>query len=233
MTTNHQIITSLQRFITPERFARFQEVLTKRTRFLTLVLEDLYQPHNASAVLRSCDCFGVQDVHIIETRNRYEVNPDVALGSAKWLSLYRYQGSSDNTRQCLLQLRKKGYRLVATTPHKDDHTPETLPLHEKTALLFGTELTGLTPEALEMADDFIRIPMVGFTESLNISVSVAILLQTLTSRLWSGTTQWQLTGNEAEEIMVQWLSQSVKGSEQLIREITARTEPEKSSGESW
>lgn len=233
MTTNQQIIRSLQRFITPERFSRYQEVLAKRTRFLTLVLEDIYQPHNASAVLRSCDCFGVQDVHIIETRNRYEVNPDVALGSAKWLTLNRYHGTDDNTRQCLLQLREKGYRLVAATPHKNDHTPDTLPLHEKTALLFGTELTGLTPEALELADDFIRIPMAGFTESLNISVSAAILLQTLTSRLWSGTTQWQLTGQEADEIMVQWLSQSVKGSEQLIREINARPEPEKSSGKSW
>ncbi|MEI6434979.1 MAG: RNA methyltransferase [Bacteroidota bacterium] len=202
-------IEYLKNFVTAERYRRFLEVVQNRTRYLTVVLEDIFQPHNASAVLRTCDCFGIQDVHIIENQNKYEVNPDVALGSSKWLNLCKYNGSSDNTPACLTRLKEKGYRIVATTPHKDDYTPENLPLNQKTALVFGTELEGLTPAALAIADDYIRIPMCGFTESLNISVSVAILIHTLTCRLRESNIQWRLTAEEIEKIMVAWLHSTI------------------------
>jgi len=212
-----ELIEYLKGCVTEKRFEKFQATLGLRTRYITLALEDIYQPHNASAVLRSCDCFGIQDVHIIENRNKYEVNPDVALGSSKWLNLIRYNGSEDNTISCMINLKKQGYRLVATTPHKDDFTPETLPLDQKTALIFGTELTGLTPMALEMADDFIKIPMVGFTESLNISVSAAIFIQTLTNRLRSSDISWQLSDVEKDSLLLNWLKQSINKSEMIIR----------------
>jgi tRNA (guanosine-2'-O-)-methyltransferase len=214
-----ELVGYLKDFITEERFRKFRAAVAQRTRHITLALEDIYQPHNASAVLRSCECFGIQDVHIIESRNKYEVNPDVALGSSKWLNLVRYNSSEDNTRACLNSLREQGYRLVATSPHKDNYDPGTLPLDTKTALLFGTELAGLTPIALEMADDFIRIPMVGFTESLNISVSAAIFIQTLTGRLRESSVAWQLTGDEQSEILLSWLRNSIKHSDILIREF--------------
>jgi tRNA (guanosine-2'-O-)-methyltransferase len=212
-----ELIEYLRRFITGERFLKFQEVLRVRTRHLAIVLEDIFQPHNASAVLRTCDCFGIQDVHIIENRNRYEVNPDVALGASKWLNLIKYNVAGDNTELCLRRLKSQGYRIVATTPHKDGFTPETLPLHAKSALLFGTELAGLTPVALNLADDFIRIPMVGFTESLNISVSAAIFIQTLTNRLRNSEVEWRLSENEHNEILLSWLKQSVKKADGIIR----------------
>jgi tRNA (guanosine-2'-O-)-methyltransferase len=209
----------LKKFITEERFKKFQAAIIQRTRHLTIALEDIYQPHNASAVLRTCDCFGIHDVHIIENKNKYEVNPDVALGSSKWLNLIHYDLAENNTSSCLKSLKQLGYRLVATTPHKDDLTPETLPLDQKTALIFGTELAGLSPIALEMADDFIKIPMVGFTESLNISVSAAIFIQSLTSRLRSSSVQWQLTTDEQREIMIEWLKKSIKRSDELVRDF--------------
>jgi tRNA (guanosine-2'-O-)-methyltransferase len=212
-----ELVEYLKNFIMEQRFQKFLAAVGLRTRHITLALEDIYQPHNASAVLRSCECFGIQDVHIIENRNKYEVNPDVALGSSKWLNLIRYNGSEDNTRACLTQLREQGYRLVATSPHKDDYNPDTLPLAQKTALLFGTELAGLTPIALEMADDFIRIPMFGFTESLNISVSAAIFIQTLTGRLRNSSVSWQLSDDEQYEILLTWLKQSINKSEMIIR----------------
>jgi tRNA (guanosine-2'-O-)-methyltransferase len=215
-STTRELIEYLQPFITETRIQKFRAALGMRTRHITLALEDIYQPHNASAVLRSCECFGIQDVHIIENRNKYEVNPDVALGSAKWLNLIRYNAGEDNTKACLEHLKEQGYRLVATSPHKDDFNPETLPLDHKTALLFGTELAGLTPIALEMADEFIRIPMVGFTESLNISVSAAILIQSLTSRLRASAISWQLSETEKDHILFTWLKQSVKKSDLLI-----------------
>lgn len=211
-----QLIRSLRPFVTPGRFERFTGILQHRTRHLTIVLEDIYQPHNASAVLRSCECFGIQDVHIIENRNKYEVNPDVALGSAKWLTLKKYHGNSDNTPQCLSGLKKSGYLLVAATPHKDDYSPETLPLDQKIALMFGTELEGLTPSAISQADAFIRIPMFGFTESLNISVSAAILMQSLSSRIRSSDVSWELGSDEKNELLLEWLKRSVKNSGKIL-----------------
>ncbi len=211
-----ELISYLKQFVTEERFRKFNEAVLFRTRHLTIALEDIYQPHNASAVLRTCDCFGVQNVHIIENRNKYEVNPDVALGSSKWLDLLRYNGTADNTTACLSHLKEQGFRIVATTPHKDGFIPETLPLHQKTALVFGTELAGLTPVALSFADDFVRIPMVGFTESLNISVCAAIFIQTLTNRLRSSGIAWQLTESEKNQILLNWLKGSINRSEMII-----------------
>ena len=218
-TVTKDLLKYLVQFITVERYQKFQTAIRFRTRHITVALEDIYQPHNASAVLRTCDCFGVQDVHIIENRNKYEVNPEVALGSSKWLNLIHYNKSGDNTAACLKNLKEKGYRIVATTPHKNDFIPETLPIDRKIALIFGTELEGLTPLALEMADDFINIPMVGFTESLNISVSAAILIRTLTGRLRASAFDWQLSEEEKAEIMLTWLSNSIKKSDLLIRDF--------------
>lgn len=207
----------LAQFVTPERYRKFQEAIRYRTRHITIVLEDIFQSHNASAVLRTCDCFGIQNVHIIENRNKYEVDADVALGASKWLDLIKYNDTSNNTIACIASLKKQGYRIVATTPHKDGFIPETLPLSQKTALIFGTELAGLTPVALELADDFIRIPMVGFTESLNISVSAAIFIQSLANRLRNSEIPWQLSESEKNEILVKWLKQSINKSEMIIR----------------
>ncbi len=212
-------IEILKPFVTEARFRRFTEVLAQRTRHITVALEDIYQPHNASAVLRTCDCFGLQEVHIIENRNRYEVNPDVALGAAKWLDLVRYRGKENNTADCLAALRSAGYRIIATSPHSSGYTPETLPLDRKVALLFGTELEGLTPGALEMADDTILIPMVGFTESLNISVSAAILIHTLTNRLRASNSGWTLKSEDHDRVLLGWLKASIRGAEGIVKRV--------------
>lgn len=215
------LIEYLKRFVTEERYKKFEDALARRTRHLTIALEDIYQPHNASAVLRTCDCFGIQDVHIIENRNKYEVNPDVALGASKWLNLVKYADQPQNTSACFTLLKELGYRLVATTPHKDGYTPDNLPLDTKTALIFGTELAGLTPQALDLADDYVSIPMVGFTESLNISVSAAIFIQTLTARLRKSEIDWALTEPERNQVMLSWLRQSISKSDAIIRVFMA------------
>lgn len=213
------LIEYLSGFITESRMKRFEEVLSMRTRHISVVLEDIFQPHNASAVLRSCDCFGVQDVHIIENRNRYEVNPDVALGSSKWLTLHRYNASEDNTLEAYSHLRAKGFKIVATTPHDGAVSLPELDITGKTALVFGTELTGLTKTAIDQADDWMTIPMFGFTESFNISVSVAITLYELVMRLRKSETAWELTPEEKEEILLEWMKNTIKQPEKLIRQF--------------
>ena len=210
----------LMPFITEERRQRFEEVLTYRTRHVTVVLENIFQPHNASAVLRSCDLMGVQDVHIVENSNRYDVNPEVVMGSTKWLSLYHYEMSDFNTPAAYEQLQDKGYKIVATCPHRDDFTPDALPLDQPVALVFGTEKEGLSDYAIENADMHVRIPMFGFTESYNISVSVALLLNTLTNRLHASTDiDWHLTEDEKNALRLQWTRRSLTRIRQYERKF--------------
>jgi tRNA (guanosine-2'-O-)-methyltransferase len=224
LQTRNKLLNFLLTFISENKVKKFEEKIQYRSRHLTIVLEDIFQPHNASAVLRSCDCFGIQDVHIIENMNKYEVNPDVALGSAKWLSLIKYNKEINNTSACLSLLKKQGYTIVATSPHKDDFTPESLPLDQKTALVFGTELEGLTDNAKKIADAYVRIPMYGFTESLNISVSAALLLFTLSERLRKSDFNWQLSEEEKTDTMLQWARNVVKRSDAIEREFFRKIE---------
>ena len=199
------LLDFLYQFITDERKQRFEEVLAYRTRHLTVVLEDIFQPHNASAVLRSCDLTGVQDVHIIENNYTFDINPDVVMGSTKWLDLYRYNELEFNTPMAIEQLKARGYQIVATCPHQDDFTPENLPLDQPVALVFGTEKTGITDYVMSHADKFVKIPMYGFTESFNISVSAALLVYTLTRRLHEmNDVDWHLAEDEKDEARLEW-----------------------------
>ncbi len=207
----------LKQFLTEERLEKFNEVIAWRTRFITIVLEDIYQSQNASAVLRTCDLTGIQNVHVIENINRYDINPDVALGSNKWINLFRYNKKQDNTLETFDILKKSGFTIVATSPHKSQYTPETLPLDKPVALVLGNELTGLSDTALEQADAFVRIPMHGFTESFNISVSAALLLYKLTNRLRESNADWQLSVEEKTDIMIEWCMRTLPRSE-LIAE---------------
>ncbi|MFP4555635.1 MAG: TrmH family RNA methyltransferase [Bacteroidales bacterium] len=197
-------------FISENRRLQLEKVLAHRTRHITVVLEDIFQPHNASAVLRSCDCFGIQDVHIIENTNEFTVSPKVALGAAKWLNLYKYNNKQNNTLQAISTLKKEGYRIVATSPHTNETSLNAFDIKGKFALFFGTELTGLSDQVMENADEFLRIPIQGFAESLNISVSAAICLYTLTQKLEESCMGYKLTQNEAETIMLDWLRKTVK-----------------------
>ena len=201
----------------------FEKNIKNRTKHITVVLENLFQPHNAAAVLRSCDCFGVQDLHIIENFNKYEPNRDIDMGSSKWLNTYKYNHSEYNTIECINHLKDKGYKIVATTPHTNDCLIDELPINQPTALMFGTELTGLTDKALEMADAYVRLPMYGFTESYNISVSVALALFSVTERMRKDETiNWQLSEDEQLQIKLQWAKKVVKHSPKIEKELIKR-----------
>jgi len=210
------LIAHLSEYVTENRLALFKRVLAERTRYITVVLEDISPPQQASAVLRTCDCTGIQNVHIVEERNEYEINHDVVLGADQWLSLQYYNKGEDIIFKAVEALRSQGYRIVATSPHKEGATPESFDLEKgKFALMFGTELNGLTERALELADEYIQIPMTGFTESYNISVSAAITLYTLRKRLESTSLKWRIGEEERSELLLYWLRTSIKMSDQI------------------
>ena len=214
------LLEFLYQFITDERKQRFEEVLAYRTRHVTVVLEDIFQPHNASAVLRSCDLTGVQDVHIIENNYTFDINPDVVMGSTKWLDIHRYNESAFNTPAAIERLKAKGYQIVATCPHQDDYSPETLPLDQPIALVFGTEKTGISDYVMEHADKFVKIPMYGFTESFNISVSAALLVYSLTHRLHEmNDVDWHLTEDEKQMARLEWSKRTLNRIRQYERKF--------------
>jgi len=218
-----ELIQFFSEMVTPEREKLFHMVLQNRTKYITVALENFYQSHNASAVMRSCDCFGVHDMHIIENGNEYAVNPDIALGSSKWVNIIKYNQLNENTLVCYQELRKNGYRIVATTPHMGSKMLDDFNLPDgKIALVFGTELEGLSVFALENADEHLRIQMFGFTESFNVSVSASIILYKLTSELRKSGINWELTNDEKQEILLQWLRQSVRRSKKLEIEFLKR-----------
>ncbi|MEX0720874.1 MAG: RNA methyltransferase [Balneolaceae bacterium] len=215
-TIHSCLIDYLREFTTEARWSKICEVAEQRTRRVTVVVEDIYQPHNASAVLRSCDGFGIQDVHIIENKNQFEASAQVTIGADQWLSLHRYNDPQNkNTARCFNKLKADGYQVIATTPHENDSDLNDFPIDKKVALVFGSELDGISERAKELADGFIKIPMSGFSESFNISVSAAICLYNFTRRLRSSEMDWKLTEDEIEILKVEWLKKSIKAGNQL------------------
>jgi len=218
-----KLIQYLSQFVTPERLKRFEDIIQYRTRYITIGLEDIYQSHNASAVLRTCDCFGLQDVHIIENKNEYKVNDNIALGASNWLSIKKYKDNPNNTLQAIQTIKQAGYRLVATTPHEKYPVTdlEKFDLSKgKFCLFFGTEQDGITSDVIDNADEFLKIPMYGFTESFNISVSTGIMLHHLTYRLRKSKIDWQLSNQESLQTKLEWLRSSIKNCDAIEKIYT-------------
>ena len=212
-----KVLEEFYKIITPNKREMFDRIASDRTKHLTVVMENIYQEHNASAVLRSCDCFGIQELHVIEKDNEYKIQRDIALGAGRWVDMYTYDNGNDVTRDCLLDLKQKGYKIVATTPHTTSQTIYDLDLSQPIALVFGTERRGISDEVKELSDTFVKIPMYGFTESFNISVSVAIVLNTLRQRLEQSELNWKLTKEEQDLLKIQWCSKILNGGEMLER----------------
>jgi tRNA (guanosine-2'-O-)-methyltransferase len=204
----------LENILTDNRKERFLKVLKDRTKHFTIAVEDVFQMHNASAVMRSCEVFGIQELHVIEERYGKKIDKEIAMGAQKWVDISTY----DSVTNCIDTLKDKGYQIIATTPHENDCLLEDFDISKPCALFFGTERDGLSDEILRRADGFLKIPMVGFTESLNISVSAAIIIQNLTNRLRNSDIDWQLTAEQILEKRLDWAKKSIKD----IKRIEAR-----------
>ena len=209
-----KLLEYFEGYLTDKRKALFKSVLENRTRHFAVVLEDIFQPHNASAVVRSCDIFGVQDVYAIENTYVNKVSRHVAKGSQKWLNFHRYKNDGNNTKDCLDDLKAKGYQIIGTTPHTETMLPD-FDVTKKAAFVFGEESEGISDYVKEHADGFLKIPMVGFTESLNISVAAAIVLQDVTSKLRKTDVNWQLTKEEKDILYFDWVKKTIKNVDKI------------------
>jgi tRNA (guanosine-2'-O-)-methyltransferase len=209
-----EYLNFLENIITDNRKENFLRVLQTRTKHFTIAVEDVFQMHNASAVMRSCEVFGIQELHVIEERYGKRIDKEIAMGAQKWVDISTY----DSVANCVDTLKNKGYQIIATTPHENDCLLEDFDISKPSALFFGTEKDGLSEEIIRKADGFLKIPMVGFTESLNISVSAAIIIQNLTNRLRNSNVNWQLSEEEILEKRLDWTKKSIKD----IKRIEAR-----------
>jgi len=215
--TKQELVTYLETYLTERRKKLFQEVLSQRTRHFTVAIEDVFQRHNASAVVRSCEIFGIQDIHIIENKYQYKVSRHVAKGAQKWLDFHWYKNpEEDNTQVCIDKLKADGYQIIATTPHNESCMLHDFDVTKKSVFFFGVEKAGLSEKVMSQADGFLKIPMAGFTESLNISVAAAIILQDVTQRLRQSDVSWQLSEVEKLEKRIDWAKKTINNVDKII-----------------
>jgi tRNA (guanosine-2'-O-)-methyltransferase len=211
--TDLKLLAHLETFLTDSRREKFIKVLHQRTKHFTVAMEDVYQLHNTSAVIRSCDVFGIQEANIIEERNSKSIDREIAMGAQKWVDLNRF----NSVKACIKNLKDNGYKIVATTPHKNDTLLQEFDVTKKSCFFFGREAEGLSKDVLDAADCFLKIPMFGFTESLNISVSAAIILHHVTNKLKQTDINWQLTDDEINDKRLDWCKKTIKSYEEIIQ----------------
>ncbi|WP_179352469.1 TrmH family RNA methyltransferase [Winogradskyella vidalii] len=211
--TNLKLLNYLESFLTENRKERFKKVLAQRTKHFTVATEDVYQLHNTSAVMRSCDVFGIQELNIVEEVNSKSIDREIAMGAQKWVDLNRF----NSVKSCINDLKAKDYQIVATTPHVEDCELIDFDFTKKSCFFFGRETEGLSQQVIEEADCYLKIPMVGFTESLNISVSAAIILQHVTAQLRKSTIDWQLSETEIIEKRFDWIKKTIKDYDDIVK----------------
>ena len=213
---NHNLVQYLKEFVVDERRELFEEKIQQRTKHITIVLENIFQGRNISASIRSADCFGVQDVHVIENDNIFNDDSEVSMGADKWVSTTIYNQEENNTAKAIKKLKDDGYQVIAATPHNADCDLYDIEISEqKIALIFGAEVRGCSEQTLKLADKRMRIPMYGFTESFNISVSVSLSLQHLTYKMRNSAVNWKMSQDQQDETLLQWLRNSIKSSTQI------------------
>lgn len=222
MTIEDKILGEFYNVVSESKQEMYDRIASDRTNYLTVVLENVHKDHNASAVLRSCDCFGIQNLHVIEKNNRYKIQRDIAVGAGKWVDVYNYDQGDNPTIDCLTKLKDRGYKIVATTPHEKDVTIQELPIDKPLALVFGTEKRGISKDVLDIADEFVKLPMYGFTESFNISVSAALALNVIRERLERSNFNWRLTNEEQTLLKIKWCKKILRSGDEMENEFRRR-----------
>ncbi len=220
---NDELYETLSTFLNEDRLQKFDKIIRNRTRHFTVAVENLFQSHNASAVMRSCDCFGIQDLHIIANYNKYKLSKDVAMGAEKWVDMHSYHKKENNTQDCIDTLRAQGYQIVATSPHTKEVLLPDFDISQKSAFFFGTERSGLSNLVLDQADVFVKIPMYGFTESYNISVSASLVLHDTVTRLHKSKIDWRLSDRDILEKKIAWAVKSLKSGDQILEQLTNKS----------
>lgn len=213
------LLDFLKTFVLERKLHLFEQKLEYRTRHISIALENLFQEQNASAIIRTAECFGIQDIHIIETDNDFKINSDIVNGGDRWVNLHKYHSDAKQsaTINCIQNLKNSGYKIIATTPHTNDCNLDDFDTTEKFVLFFGEEKPGVSQEIINNADCFLKIPIYGFTESFNVSVAAAITMHHLQNKIIKNTSvNWKLTKEEKEQVLFDWIEKTIPKSQKII-----------------
>jgi len=221
MTEDAYVLQEFYKIITPNKVNMFERIAPQRSKHIVVGLENIQQDHNASAIMRTMDCLGFQELHLIEKNNNYQFQRDIALGAARWLDVMQHQHEPEPILDSIAHLRQKGYQIVATSPHIKASTPQNIDLTQPIALYFGAEKHGISEELSANADAFLHIPMHGFTESFNLSVSAALVLSALRTRLEASSLDWLLSQERQTELKISWCERILNGGPQLAQKFRA------------
>lgn len=215
--TNKEIIQYLKKFITDERYSLFNNVLNNRTRYISLFIENIYQSHNASAIIRTAEALGIQDIVIFERKNSFSINEEITLGAQKWITIKKYNENQTSVKKVIEYYKEQDYRIIGTVLDQNSISLNDLNIKKgKMMFLFGTEKEGLTDEIKTFVDEYVKIPMYGFTQSFNVSVSAGITLSCVMNKLRQSNIQFLLSSEEKEKLMIDWLVKSIPMGEKIL-----------------
>ena len=208
------ILAALEPLLTDERRQRITSVISARSLAVAPVLDGLIDPHNVSAVLRSADAFGIQEVHVISRGENCLASPRVAQGSERWVDVVEHRSAAD----CVDALRRRGHRVYVAAMN-GDLRPEALADEPKPAIVFGNERDGVSQELYDLADGTYTIPMQGFVQSLNVSVAAAItLFAAMRGR------PGDLDTEQREQLRARFCMLSVPRGDEILAEVLRRRE---------
>ena len=212
MKTNQEIYDYLQQFLTDERLSKIEHFSKESSDFVLPVMEDVYQFRNAAAIVRSVEACGFHHVVALEEENVFNLNLKVTKGAETWVQVEKMPNNLDS----LKEIKSRGYRILAVSPEKNATMLPDYEVKEPIALVFGTELEGVSDEILDFADETLAIPMFGFTKSFNVSVAAAICMYELKQKLMKSGIEYQLSDEKLLELKIRWAKNSIKSSEQIL-----------------
>ena len=202
----------LKQFLTDERLSKIEHFSQESSDFVLPIMEDVYQFRNAAAIVRSVEACGFHHVVALEEENVFNPNLKVTKGAETWVQVEKMPNNLDS----LKEIKSRGYRILAVSPEKNATMLPDYEVKEPIALVFGTELEGVSDEILDFADETLAIPMFGFTKSFNVSVAAAICMYELKQKLMKSGIEYQLSDEKLLELKIRWAKNSIKSSEQIL-----------------
>lgn len=218
MTDHDPVVSTLRTMLTDERSQLLDAVLRKRLHGLTVLLEDVHTPQNMSACIRTLESYGIQNVHVVELRDPFVISRKTTQGCHKWMDIHRHA----TTQDAITTLRENGYRLVVSSLEATQ-TLDDFDFSIPTALCFGNEKDGISQELLGVVDDRFRIPMHGFSQSLNLSVALAISIhEASNARKARLGVETDLTSEQAQDLYERWSRLGIKDSDRIVEALSSR-----------
>ena len=200
--------------LTPHKRQLFEDKVQKRTNHIAVCTENLRENHNASALLRTADGFGVNRVFALEAQHPFDIQPPISKRAEKWLSITQYDDGEDRQEKMIADIKAKGYELWAAMPAQDAVSLYDMPLEKPVCLVFGNEVHGITPELEKACDGRFTIPMKGYVESFNVSVSLGICLGVLDYRLKNQ--EHNLSESEQLQLKIKWAMETLPGGASIV-----------------